>query len=508
MATRAGDPDVQQSPFFFDLGRVGGLADRQDALLERGQEDGLPLEPLRPVVGQQFDARSARALGFHGDAPGDLGEEGVGIGRGIACLQLARYFEQGQQGGVTLARLLGGRDLVRLEIESQCPGGRQSRGQWLGSFRGFRGFRGSLPRGCTDRGDRPSDFRSPEESFAPNLERHARRAKRGLEAHQLAVRADEDGDRRCRQALGNQPACLRRDRRLLVRAGRELTDRRRRTVRSGRAQLLRWAAAGTRCRGEQSVGDGKDLGRAAVVRLESNHPSSREPGGEPGQPGRGRTGEGVDRLVRVADHGQVLAATEPRLEEGLLERVRVLVLVDAEPAVAVANLGCSVRIVLDQPDGHLQHVLEVDPAGAFLALLVLAIQRREQVRRQRAVVAVQLDHALVVGRGDPAGLGPFDFAGEVARGDVAVATRQRPTKFREDGHLGGQDVGQVPPRDPGPEVPELAQCRGMERGRDHPRLTERGQPFAHLAGGLVRERHDEDMAGDRHACRQRVRDAP
>ena len=55
-------------------------------------------------------------------------------------------------------------------------------------------------------------------------------------------------------------------------------------------------------------------------------------------------GERVDRLVLVADDRQVVAPAEPRVEEGRLERVRVLELVDREPAIAVADLGGDRRV--------------------------------------------------------------------------------------------------------------------------------------------------------------------
>jgi len=50
-----------------------------------------------------------------------------------------------------------------------------------------------------------------------------------------------------------------------------------------------------------------------------------------------RAGEAVDRLVVVADGAQLVRGTEPALEQRLLEKVDVLVLVDCERAVAVAE---------------------------------------------------------------------------------------------------------------------------------------------------------------------------
>src|SRR5918994_1803925 len=63
--------------------------------------------------------------------------------------------------------------------------------------------------------------------------------------------------------------------------------------------------AATRGGGQQPVGQGQDLGAGAVVVLQPDHPGFREPAGEAGQVLGGGPGEGVDRLVLVADHGQV-----------------------------------------------------------------------------------------------------------------------------------------------------------------------------------------------------------
>ena len=114
-------------------------------------------------------------------------------------------------------------------------------------------------------------------------------------------------------------------------------------------------------RGQDAVGERQDLGRGAVVRLEGHHPRRRIAVGERDQVLARRPGEGVDRLVLVTDHGQVVAPAEPRLEERCLERIGVLVLVDREPAVAVADLGRDRRVRVDQSDRQLEHVLEVDP---------------------------------------------------------------------------------------------------------------------------------------------------
>ena len=55
-------------------------------------------------------------------------------------------------------------------------------------------------------------------------------------------------------------------------------------------------------------------------------------------------------------------AAEPGVEQPLLHRVDVLVLVDHEVPVLGADLLGDVRVLLDRPDRRPQQVLEVDHA--------------------------------------------------------------------------------------------------------------------------------------------------
>ena len=117
---------------------------------------------------------------------------------------------------------------------------------------------------------------------------------------------------------------------------------------------MTWLASADHLRGGAVVADQPDQ-RAALA-------AAAAPG-EVDQVGRGGAGERVDRLARVADHGQVVAAAEPRLQQPLLDRVDVLVLVDDEVPVLRADLLGDVGVLLDRPHRGAQQVLEVDHAG-------------------------------------------------------------------------------------------------------------------------------------------------
>ena len=218
----------------------------------------------------------------------------------------------------------------------------------------------------------------------------------------------------------------------------------------------------------------EDLGRRAVVGLEPDDPRARVALGEADQVVARGAGERVDRLVLVADDRQVLAAAEPRVEERGLERVGVLVFVDREPAVAVADLGRDRGVGLDQPDRQFEHVLEIDPAGARLGGLVAAVEAGHQVGRQRGVAVVGDGPHLVLVRTDPARLRPLDLAGEVAdlrgtgsrraarppagRGSApsirgSTAGRCRGRAARNGGAGGARRHGTSRPRRPGGRAP-------------------------------------------------------
>ena len=122
-----------------------------------------------------------------------------------------------------------------------------------------------------------------------------------------------------------------------------------------------------RSAGRQSVGQLEDLRGRSVVLGQRDRLGARVLVGKTEQVvGRG-AGEGVDRLVGIADDREVARLADPQLEQALLERVRVLVLVDADPRLLALDEARGLLVRLEQLDGQREHVLEVDPPGAVLA---------------------------------------------------------------------------------------------------------------------------------------------
>ena len=134
-------------------------------------------------------------------------------------------------------------------------------------------------------------------------------------------------------------------------------------------------------RGEEPVRQLEDLRARSIVLRQRDDPRAGIAVGKPGQELARRAGERVDRLVLVPDDAQVGAVAEPQLEQPLLERVRVLVLVDADPALACADGLDGVGVRVEQVDGLAEEVIEVDPARARLRALVSREDPDEQVDR-------------------------------------------------------------------------------------------------------------------------------
>ena len=108
MPLRACDPHVEQPAFFGELVGLLRLPDRQQPLLERRQEHGLPFEALGPVVRREHHARGSRSDGRRLGcvARVELGEEGRPVGARRRDQEIVEQGEDQLERGRALARLL------------------------------------------------------------------------------------------------------------------------------------------------------------------------------------------------------------------------------------------------------------------------------------------------------------------------------------------------------------------------------------------------------------------
>jgi hypothetical protein len=146
----------------------------------------------------------------------------------------------------------------------------------------------------------------------------------------------------------------------------------------------------------------------------------------------------VDGLVGVADDAEVVAAVQPGGQQGELQRVDVLELVDVE-VPEPPPLGVAERLVgAQRPDALLEQVVEVDEALVGLEVLVVAVDAGDRGRRQGRVAAEALGPVGVrLGRDAP-GLGPLDLGDDVEYvGAAPVAGEQ----WRDRPELAVQQLG-------------------------------------------------------------------
>ena len=354
---RPGDPDVEQPPLLLERRLVvERLADRQRALLEHRQEDRVPLEALRPVVGRQLDAAAGAApVPPARRMPDSRTPPAVLRASGPASPPRGRRGSGREERGRALAGLVAA--LVRGVLEPEVAGPARADGR--GQLRARRG-RGRL--GPPDVVDRPAHVRPTEERDAADpkgdagpvsaasigsswaLVRVSTAISDGAVPPAISVaicldsQVSSASSVACRSIVGAGPP------------GRVA----RRCLRSPGAP-------------QQPVREAEDLRRRAVVLRQLDDARSVMAVGERLEERRRRASERVDRLVGVADDAHVGRRARPQLQEPLLERVRVLVLVDAEPALPGPDRRSGLRIAFEEVDRLGQQVVEVDPAGPTLA---------------------------------------------------------------------------------------------------------------------------------------------
>ncbi len=248
-------------------------------------------------------------------------------------------------------------------------------------------------------------------------------------------------------------------------------------------------------RGEHPVGQVHHLRGGAVVAHQLDHRGVLVLRGEVQQVARGGAGEGVDGLRGVAHHAEFVAPAQPQVEQALLERGNVLVLVDHEVAVLVAHRGGNPLVVLQDGDGQQQHVLEVDVLPVGLHVLVGLEDARDGGGVQPAGLPAVRRCGDVALRGEHRDLRPFDLRGEVAdRGAVGVGA-QAPGGLGDQRGLVVDDAGQRTADGLRPEVLQLAQRRGVEGARLHRAGAELAQAGAHFCGGAGGEGDGQQRAG-------------
>ena len=126
--------------------------------------------------------------------------------------------------------------------------------------------------------------------------------------------------------------------------------------------------------GDGGVGDLEDLGRAAVIGLDLEHPGPGITIRELQDVQEIRPAPGVDALRVVAHHHDVLVARGEQVDEVALQLVGVLIFVHEDELKAALVMFAHVGMVLQQLQPQRQQVVEVHAVGGALAGNVTLLQ--------------------------------------------------------------------------------------------------------------------------------------
>ena len=168
----------------------------------------------------------------------------------------------------------------------------------------------------------------------------------------LGVDAIQDRDLGSGNTLGHQPFDRLRDGSRFSRLVVVLGEIRRGSGRSLPDELQASTRDATAGGSDHAVGQTDHLRSGSVVALEPDHHRLREAPGEVEKITRCRAGERVDRLIGVTHHRQIVALTEPGVEQRLLRGCHILILVDHKTAIPVAELLGDHRMVVEDGARH------------------------------------------------------------------------------------------------------------------------------------------------------------
>ena len=244
--------------------------------------------------------------------------------------------------------------------------------------------------------------------------------------------------------------------------------------------------------GDDRVRSLEDRLGGAVVLLELDDVSIREVILELEDVADLGSAEAVDRLILVADHRQVPVLSGEQLQQPVLRVVGVLVLVDQDPAEALAVAAADVLEELQHVDGAHQEVVEVHRVGVQHPALVEAVGLPDHVLEDASdllLVGLGVDQ-LVLRVGDPGAHRPRRIALGVDLELLEAALQH------------AQRVGLVVDREPArvaeplgldPQEPRAGRVEGHHPHAPRDTADQRGDALSHLVGRLVGEGDREDL---------------
>ena len=247
--------------------------------------------------------------------------------------------------------------------------------------------------------------------------------------------------------------------------------------------------------GEHGVAEADDLRRRAVAPAQVHDGRAGVVGGEVVEPAAVGSVPAVDGLLRVADDAQIGPAAPPGLQQRVLQRVHVLVLVDEQMPVPPAH-GVRVGAV----PGHLgddqgEQVVEVDHPSLSLQRLVPLVEVGHLGRWERGASPGRRGGAGVRGRAELACPRPVDLARDLLRRTAPRRPAEVPQHLLDEAEPGDRER-RGPPALVLPALPQESVRQAVERaGGDHVTRPEHPQAAPQLARGAPGEGDDQHVAG-------------
>ncbi len=243
--------------------------------------------------------------------------------------------------------------------------------------------------------------------------------------------------------------------------------------------------------GDEDVGAFEDAAGGAVVLLQHHHLQRGVILFEQHQVLRARATPGVDRLVVVADHGELVAHAHQQFDQQVLAGVGVLVFVAQPVADAVLPLLQDVLVFLEQLHGQQDQVVEIHRVVRLERALVVQVDDGGGLLLRPARLGQRLvgqDQVVL-----PAVDEVLDFVGTVVAGILLlhdVGEQRLDVTVIEDREAGLVAQARV-------FLADDVHAQVVEGGHGQPArlaaLEQRADALLHLARGLVGEGDDQQF---------------
>ena len=468
---RARDPDVEQPAFLVRVGVGAARPVRELAVQQPGQEHGVELQALRSMVGHQVHAPSLCSVAKRWASSST---KAATVGAGVSALVLGRERAQAGEVGLTRGLLLGvGR---RLGVVAELVGDARTASASVAAL--AASSRASTARGPGRRRNAPSRTWYGMPGGGERLLVRLRSCVDPVQ-HRDLVPAP-----RPRREGGARPPTTTRPRPSASGAARAIGGARRvRRVQRLAEPAQAGAERGSPARAPRATSGSSPRGA---------RPSLREAAREPEQVLGRRAREGVDRLVVVAHHAELVALAQPALEQrrcsGFTSWYSSTVNAGKRARTASAASGCSsnsrtaspsMSSKSSRPVALLAALVPVEDRGASARPGSAARGRRARARYASGGIIRFFAHSI-----SPA---------SSRRGRNLCGGGKRVRERGDQRSLVVEHLGKRLARVRGPQPRELRQRRRVERARLHALDAERREPLLQLARGLLGERDREDL---------------